>query len=105
MGDGQITWNKKQLSSFHFDLEKVDNEEQSTQILEGNRAIAGYSISFLNWIGKMTKNLEKNDSVDFSLKPDHPVRIDLRFSKLGDTLTTFFLAPRAIEEDFDEDEE
>ena len=49
-------------------------------------------------------NIELWDPVHFSIKDDHPIRIDINFTKLGNTSLLYFLAPRALVNDFkDED--
>ena len=49
--------------------------------------------------------LEKNDAVHFSIKDDHPMRIEISFAKLGSTTLLYFLAPRIPLEEDEIDEE
>ena len=49
--------------------------------------------------------LERKDPDHFRIKHDHPIRIDISFAKLGDTSLLYFLAPRALRNETDDDEE
>ena len=63
-----------------------------------------YSLTFLEWLGKMSTLLDPRDIIKFSFKKDHPLRAEARFSKLGDTTLLYFLAMRVSEDDeFDEE--
>ncbi len=59
----------------------------------------------MGWIGKMCSILEKNEYVQFYLRHDHPLRAEIKFNKLGVSSMLFFLAPRAIEAEFEEDDD
>jgi len=65
---------------------------------------SAHSLTFLKWIEEITKILEKKDSIHFSIKNNHPMRIDISFAKLGDTSLLYFLAPRASKNEDDDEE-
>ena len=66
------------------------------------KCTSAHSLIFLKWIEEIAKVLERKDSVHFSVKDDHPIRIEINFNKLGNTSLLYFLAPRGL---VDEDEE
>ncbi len=114
LGAGEIIWKKKQIKNLHFDLEPIkeelkdENLSQSSKtilenILERKECIGAYSYTFMKQIGKMSDILVKGETVDFSVKTDHPLKIYMKFKDLDNTEMMFFLAPRPSEVEFDDD--
>ena len=95
IGKGELIWKKDQLKDLEIELKDQIFPHQ----------IAGYSLTFMGWIGKMCSILEKNEYVQFYLKYDHPLRAEITFNKLGVSSMLFFLAPRAIEAEFEENDD
>ncbi len=116
IGEGQIIWKKKDLNKliFHSDLIefqlKQDNlGKKDKKLLEKIQAertcFSDYAVSFLRWIGKTAKILDKNDIIRFFIRNDHPLKVQMDFKKLGQTNLTYYLSCSVEEADFDEDEE
>ncbi len=95
IGKGKLVWKKDQLKDLEIELKDQTFPYQ----------IAGYSLTFMGWIGKMGSILEKNEYMQFYLKHDHPLRAEITFTKLGASAMVFFLAPRAIEAEFEDDDD
>lgn len=97
LGKGEFSWKKDQLLSFQFNEEETATEELSSAHL----------LFFLSWVDKITQVLGKKDSIQFSIKPDHPIRIENLFPQLGNSSLLYFLAPRTpidIEEGENDDD-
>ena len=94
LGSSEITWEEHQLKTLKIDLGDAPLPHQ----------IAGYSLSFMSWIGKMSSILDPSDCIQFGLQQGDPLRSELIFSKLGKTSMLFFLAPRAINKESDDGE-
>ncbi len=94
IGEGEFIWKEKQLLSFQFREDELRNTEN----------LSSHSLTFLSWVDKMTQVLNKKDSIKFSIKNDHPLRIEANFPQLGNTSLLYFLAPRIPEAEFDDDD-
>ena len=46
--------------------------------------------------------MEEDDIIKFELKKDHPLKVSIKFDKIG-AETTYYLAARVTEEDYDDD--
>jgi len=88
--DNAITFKKAQLSSIECDKEFVEGDSPPF-------AFSAYSTQFLKILKNLVSTLNNSDSLNFSAKIDHPLRIDVAFHKLGNTTLTYFMAPRVPE--------
>jgi hypothetical protein len=128
IGNSSIFWEKKKIPYLSIDFSKlqgrlkelqgqlVDEEKEgepdhlTTQIeklreeIENKRVKAEYSITFLRSVGKMCPLLEERETIHFSLRNIHPIKVEADFSPLGNAHFEFFLAARAEETEFDEDD-
>lgn len=95
--DNAITFEKAHLSGIECEKENVEGDTPPF-------AFSAYSTQFLKILKNLVSTLNNNDSLNFSIKTDHPLRIDVAFHKLGDTNLTYFMAPRVPEEEDDNDE-
>ncbi|MFO8018827.1 MAG: hypothetical protein R6U96_09340 [Promethearchaeia archaeon] len=127
IGDETITWERKVLpyidadfgilhkliKELKGDLGEIASDSKTTDPrslkikklearIEQEKSIAVYSHTFLRAVGKIAPLLEKNDPVHFSLRTDHPFKVETNFSPLGTTQFCFFLGPRVQEAEFDE---
>jgi hypothetical protein len=73
-------------------------------MLQEQSCSSGYSMTFLKWLDKLGKLL-KRDAIEFCLRNDHPLKAALKIRELGETEILYFLAPRAEEAEFEDDEE
>jgi len=73
------------------------------RFLNEQKCCSAHSLHFLAWLDKLAKILDKDDTIQFSIKEDHPMKVEIDFTKLGDTSLLYFLAPRGIIEDIDEE--
>jgi len=48
--------------------------------------------------------LDLTDKITFSIKSDTPLKVEVVFKKIDKTRLTYFLAPRAPEADFEEED-
>jgi len=112
-GTGEFIWEKRRLTTFQFNQDlleaelKENKEEKSKLMLEKTlneqKCSSVHSLHFLAWIDKLAKILDKNDTIQFSIKEDHPMKVEIDFTKLGNTSLLYFLAPRTETEDIDEE--
>lgn len=108
-GKGEVVWKNKHLATFQFnksileaerkEIEKENSKLMIVKILDEQKCTSPHSFTFLEWLDKLVKVLEKNDTIRFSIKYDHPMKVEMDFDKLGSTSLTYFLAPRAITDD------
>jgi hypothetical protein len=93
-GTGEVYWKRQHLINFQYNQDLINEEVSSS----------AHSLTFLKWIEEIAKVLERDDPVCFSIKDDHPIRIEIQFKKLGNSSLLYYLAPRALKnEDEDED--
>ena len=115
-GTSEFIWGRKHLLNFQYNKSLVEAElkeeedERIKNILQTNLSqeisSSSHSLSFLDWIKEIAKILDKDDSIHFSLKEDTPIKIQTKFTKLGDSSLLYFLSPRGLEKDgFDDDDE
>jgi hypothetical protein len=119
IGDGGIRFAKEDIPHISADLEQLRAERNEIQdderiddiyrkvtdkMLRTRSCSAGYSCTFLKGIGKITPILDKKDAIRFSMRTDHPLRVNAEFKSLGDVQFTAFLSPRVEETEFDGDE-
>ncbi|KKL22602.1 hypothetical protein LCGC14_2433770, partial [marine sediment metagenome] len=57
-----------------------------------------YSLSFLNLVKPIVSIMEENDTIKFELKTDHPLKVSIKFDKIGAEIT-YYLACRILEEE------
>jgi hypothetical protein len=116
-GTGEVIWEKKNLSQLQFfhdlikteieDIKDSNNEEYKENleaILKEQQCTSAHSLTFLKWIEEIAKVLERKDPINFSIKDDHPLRITIDFKKLGSTTLLYYLAPRALKNEDEEDD-
>lgn len=63
-----------------------------------------YSLAYLNNLKILLMILENSDTIEISLKKDHPLKIEIYLREL-DIQLIMFLAPRVEEVEFDEEED
>ena len=115
---GEVIWERKNISELQFfhdlikdELEEIkdtSNEKYKTSLetmFKEQKCTSSHSLTFLKWIEEIAKILERKDSVHFSVKNDHPIKIQISFNKLGNTSLLYFLAPRALVNEDELDEE
>jgi len=116
-GEGEVVWKRKHLATFQFnknfleteykEIEKERSKLMVKKVLNEQKCTSAHSFTFLEWLDKLVKVLEKDDTIRFAIKYDHPMKVEIDFDKLGSTRLTYFLAPRAetenIDEEFDDD--
>ena len=117
-GTGEVIWEKKNLLNLQFfhdlikeefeEIEDTSNEKYKDSleiILKEEQCTSAHSLTFLKWIEEITKVLERKDPISFCIKDDHPMKIEIDFNKLGDTSLLYFLAPRALvnEDEFNDE--
>ncbi len=116
IGTGEVNWKRSNLGSFEYHkgllenkLQQVDNEKSKEiieNILSEQKCTSAHSLTFLAWLNNLVKILEKNDTIQFSIREDHPMKVAMQFNKLGNSSLEYFLAPRATRnENVDDDEE
>ncbi len=111
-------WEKKNLLNLQFfhdlikeefeEIEDTTNEKYKDDlenILKEQQCTSAHSLTFLKWIEEITKVLERKDPIRFSIKDDHPMKIEIDFNKLGDTSLLYFLAPRVEEQEIEDDDD
>ncbi|TFG21221.1 MAG: hypothetical protein EU529_13800 [Promethearchaeota archaeon] len=116
LGTGSIKWEKNKIKRLHFNLshikEELKNENLSNSnktllenILEKKEISSAYSYTFIKQVSNMSKILGKGETVDFSLKTDHPLKAYMRFKDLDNSEMMFFLACRPEEAEYDGDDD
>ena len=65
---------------------------------------AHYSLSFLNLVKPIVGIMEENDVIKFELKTDHPLKVSIKFVKIGAEII-YYLACRVEEADYEEPDE
>lgn len=115
LGEGDIIWKKNNIKNLYFDLSPIKEELKDGELslssktilenmLQKKECCGAYSFTFLKQIGKMSEILSKRDTVDFSVKTDHPLNTYMKFKELDNTEMKVFLAPRPSEAEFDDDD-
>ena len=105
-----ITFKKKHIAFIEYDTEILKDgytqeEEAEAQEMESHLfAISTYSTIFLGIVKNMVSTLAPKGVITFSVKYDHPLRIDIDFQHLGKTAITYFMAPRVPEAAPDDEE-
>ena len=105
-----ITFEKTHIAFIEYDTqilkeEYTPEEEAKAQEMESHPfAISTYSTVFLEIVKNMVSTLTPKDVITFSVKYDHPLRIDIDFCHLGKTSITYFMAPRVPEAAPDDEE-
>ena len=106
-----ITFSKEHIAFIEYgttilkdDFEE-GSEQKMEQLLAHPFASSTYSTVFLGIVRNMVSTLTPKDVIKFSVKNEHPLRIDIEFKQLGESTITYFMAPRVPEavneEEFD----
>ncbi len=114
-GKGEFVWKKKHLLEYQFNHEVIEEELQKEYseetkaklqtILDTKQCMSAHSLSFLTWIDKIAKVLGSKDTIQMSIRNDHPIRIIIQFPQLGNSSLLYYLAPRIPPEDYDEEDD
>ena len=114
-GNRGISWKRETLSIFEFKqsiieeqlktMEEGQVKEDTKQILEEQKCTSFHSFEFIIWLEKLTTLIGYDDTVNISIRNDHPMKVMMDFKKLGSSSLEFYLAPRIEEEEFEDDDE
>jgi hypothetical protein len=112
-GSSEIIFKKTDLVSLTFNEELLLNElereksenakEEINRVIREKECVGSYSLSFLAVVKSFCNLLDLQDSINFSIKTDTPLKTVISFKKLSGTNLTYYLAPRVPEADFDEE--
>jgi len=115
IGKGEVKWKKSKVENFSFHRDHLEQERKETKseeikeqievILKEQKSSSCHSLTFLTWLKSLANILEKTDLITFSIRNDHPMKVEMYFDKLGTSSLQYFLAPRATKNDVDDDEE
>ncbi|MFW9876142.1 MAG: hypothetical protein ACFFG0_23825, partial [Candidatus Thorarchaeota archaeon] len=88
-GKGQVNWKRNALGTFHYNKEILERELKEInsekikgiieKILNEQKCTSAHSLTFLAWLDKLVKVLEKGDMIDFSIRDDNPMRVTMQF--------------------------
>jgi len=89
IGDSDIFYESKLLNVHNI----------STKIEQGY-----YSLTYLNLVKPIVNIMEETDTIKIELKTDHPLRVSIKFDKIGAEIT-YYLACRVVEVEFNDDKD
>ncbi|MFX1458737.1 MAG: hypothetical protein ACFFBT_04655 [Promethearchaeota archaeon] len=102
IGEGTIPFKRKAINLIEFFDELVEKDQEIRQK-------EYFGLEYFKTVKKLASILAHNDPIQFFLKHDHPLKSVIEFKRLEDTSITFYFAPRANnnenEEDLDEFQE
>jgi len=76
--------------------QKIYKEEENKSELNSLKYYEGiYSLDFFNMTYKMANLLDKSELITLSMKEKHPLKSEIIFPKLGDTILKLYISPRS----------
>ncbi len=115
IGNSEIIYKKKDLPELTFDKKRLilelEDKNHDRDILDKIKkdldtkvSKGAYSLVFINVLKIFCSLLDLNDTLSFSIKSDHPLKVEIIFKKLEDTDFIYFLTFRSEEAEFEEDD-
>ncbi len=94
-GNNEISWNSNSISNVFFNPHLLKEEENRSEELNNRKYYEGiYSLDFFNMTYKMANLLDKSELITLSMKEKHPLKSEMIFPKLGDTILKLYISPR-----------
>jgi len=94
-GNNEISWNSNSIPNFFFNPHLIMEEENTSEELNIRNYYKGvYSLDFFNMTYKMANLLDKSELITLSMKEKHPLKSEMIFPKLGDTILKLYISPR-----------
>lgn len=97
IGSGGVQWKRSKLGNFTFHKEQLEKEFLE-KMLKEQKCSSCHSFTFLAWLRKLAEILQRTDLITFSIRADHPMKVEMQFDKLGSSSLEYYLAPRAIKQ-------
>jgi len=94
-GNNEISWNSNSIPNIFFNHHFLEEEENKSEELNSLKYYEGiYSLDFFNMTYKMANLLDKSELITLSMKEKYPLKSEMIFPKLGNTLIKLYISPR-----------
>ena len=94
-GNNEISWNSNSIPNIFFNPLFLKEEENKSEELNSLKYYEGvYSLDFFNMTYKMANLLDKSELITLSMKEKYPLKSEMIFPKLGDTILKLYISPR-----------
>ena len=95
-GNNEISWNSNSIPNIFFNPHLSKEEENKSEELNSLKYYEGiYSLDFFNMTYKMANLLNKSELITLSMKEKHPLKSEMNFPRLGDTILKLYISPRS----------